>query len=132
MSFYVFDGAGRIVRILYMNRANAEQQTREGEFLGEGPADDLAHYVLDGVLADRPRVSIQATEMPADGVERLVAADLPVGTAVVIGDADPVQVLDGEVSWIPVEPGTWRVRIEPPFPWREETVWVQVHEVSDA
>lgn len=132
MSFYAYVSSGEIKKILLMDRETAERQLQDGELLGEGDANDATQWVQNGAIASRPQTTILTTTMPADGAERLVAADLPLGTVLSIDFGSPVEVLDGELLWVPTEPGRWHVRLQPPFPWRETEFEVVVHEISVA
>lgn len=131
MNFYAYLPTGEITKIMMMSRESAELQLRGDEILGETDeyVDDTAHWVNGGTLALRPALTILTTEMVADGEERLVAADLPIPTVMRVDSDHPVEILDGELTWVPTEPGRWRVRLEPPFPWREHDFEVVVHEI---
>lgn len=73
--------------------------------LGQAGSDET-QYVLDGALELRPAIA-DLDNVPAGTVVFVDGAEM-----LTVPEGDPVVAIAGDV------PGTYRVRLEPPFPWR--------------
>lgn len=91
-------------RVLKSGKAPSEAAARlQGEHVIVGvQGHDVTQYVIDGALADRPAIPDFNS--------------VPAGTRVFVDDADHGLCNDGVVEIATDIPGTYRVRLEPPFP----------------
>ena len=118
----IYEDNGRIVGTLTGPRTEAEAveadsagrkaiQTRQGAVTG------ATHYVEDGEVLPRPATGLPEThEVPAN--EDWQPSPVPNGTKVTIdGQAQSELTHAGLILSFP-EPGTYVVRLDPPFPWK--------------
>jgi hypothetical protein len=61
-NFVVYDAAGQILRTGWCSQGDLEAQAQLGEFLLEGPADDLTQKVVDGKVLFKTREEFMAEE----------------------------------------------------------------------
>lgn len=110
--FTIYNPAtGEIIRSGSCTESDVELQPQEGEALVRGAANDLLHYVVDGVIVDRPTFSISKTEIVADDVDGAVIANLPDPVTVKV-DGIAYEVTGGAVSISSPTPATYKVEID--------------------
>lgn len=105
------DSTGEIVRSMQVTFAEtADANTADGESWLYGKGDPKRQFVRGGALAERPTLP-----PPSAGYD---LAALPAGTAVTVwneaGEAMTITDLTGTL--ILTDPGRYRFRIDPPFP----------------
>lgn len=110
----------------------APDGTRLGS-IGDAALDDSTHYYVvgagDPVLTERPVVGMGAdATLTGDGSAQVVAMSLPAGTFV-RRDFERLGTFSGTLTWAPSSPadnGRHRYDLEPPFPYKAETIWITV------
>ena len=120
--YTVFDSTGRVLRAGLCAPGDLPLQARSGEFVLEGQANDVLHYVVDGAVMPRPVMPIMFDNatVPADGASTVTFTGVPAGAnARVSGPAiDAFTVPDGVVVMTFDAPGAYVVGIEK-FPYRD-------------
>lgn len=107
-AFVVFNKGSGELRVVRCSPEVAQLQPRdesEGVLPFSDPVSGLTHWVENGVVAPRPEIS-GLTSVPA-------------GTRVFVDDVDHGICNDGVVEIAADVPGTYRVRLEPPFPYQQ-------------
>ena len=111
---------GRISKSGSCDLVIAAAQPRVGEAvaLTSAPVDDLNYWVNAWVIEQRPAFAPFPTALVLGADEDWQVAGVPDGTDVWI-DGTLAGVVDatGLVLSFP-RAGTWKVRLEPPFPWK--------------
>ena len=90
---------------------------------GSNPPAYEEHYVVEGEFVDRPGhgMSIDTTEIDADGMDVATVSNVPAGTIVRVNEDDPVTVDDGSFELDSDYPDTFVIDLTPPFPTRAAT-----------
>lgn len=122
--FVVYQEAtGRIIRSCFGIMAHQQPQTGYAILQGEG--NDRDDYVLVGAIAPRPDhgITIDKTEITADGIDIATIAGIPAGSVVRIND-EAATVEGSSLELGADHPCRQHVWIVPPFPAREFEVTV--------
>jgi hypothetical protein len=94
------------------------------------PLDDTLHMIVDGAVVDRPALAITETlTFPADGVPRVIAADLPADTLVRRNGAR-IGYTTGDLTLTPLEAGVHEFDLRPPFPYRRAEFVITITEAE--
>ncbi len=128
--FIVHDLAtGEIVRRGVADEDNWADQAQPGQGMLESDADPRHFRVVEGEIVERPALALSKTDIAADGADEAVA-DVPAGTRVYArrgtganGDRGWSEHFAGETEGEPfvftaIEPGAYRIRLVPAFPWQ--------------
>lgn len=121
-------------RVLFATTSTRPQDmqalvTAPGQIVIDGFCDNATQYVLDGEVTERPALLDQLDySMQADGLEAF-EIDVPEGTLVLFQD-EWHTITDGLFEFTTAVPGTYPLRIEPPFPFITQDVRIVAHEVS--
>lgn len=92
--------------------------------------DDTLHMIVDGAVVDRPALAITETlTFPADGVPRVIAADLPADT-LVRRNGQRIGYTTGDLTLTPLEAGVHEFDLRPPFPHRRAEFVITITEVE--
>lgn len=100
IDFIVHDADGRILRKGTAPSTMVSIQAGVGEHAIEAVGDDVAQYVSDGVVTDKPPmpITIDKTTVSADGVDVVTIAGVPVGAICKIASMAEAVVNDGTIE----------------------------------
>lgn len=123
------DDGGRI--LMDAQLASAAEVSATLSTLGAGGAvpgrySGATHYVQGGAAVLRPALDLAESQAARVGEAWGCPAALPAVTEVTI-DGEPLGAVDdGALEVVFPEPGAYRLRLDPPFPWRPADIVVDV------
>lgn len=123
-SYVVFDADGRIVRTGECPEEMVNLQCKnDGEQVIEGVAECLRHYVVNGLIANRPNFAIVADEVV--GVDQdWHITNIPAGTFLTYPGGSAV-VNDGNIQWSSSEIGDFKFTLSL-WPYVPKELYVRV------
>lgn len=95
LAFALYDIAtGEIVGNFTGLAEQVPYQLLEGQSFVKGKSDDLIHYIVDGVITDKPSMdlTLDKSAIIANGVDEAVIGNVPIGAV-----CQGVEIDDGEL-----------------------------------
>jgi len=123
------DDAGRILmnaQLATDAEVSATMSTLGASGTVPGRYSDVTHYVHGGAAHPRPALDLAERHAAQMGEAWMCPVALPAGTEVTIDGESSGAVGDGALEVVFPEPGAYRLRLAPPFPWRPADIVVEV------
>ncbi|WP_454914975.1 hypothetical protein [Xanthobacter sediminis] len=124
MRYIIFDGEGRIIGHMTSSSADDEPPcAMDGQHvMASDDGGEATHYVAGGEVLERPVPPPVAPAAGMVGEPVVLCADVPAGTVATVRPTQSVvREVGGVIAWVPPMPGTFRVRVTPPWPQQEAT-----------
>jgi len=125
MAYTIYDDTGRILWVAYPSDRYKDPSTIAPEFnYLEGEGDGDSQYVKDGVITDRPSMSLSVdkTTITANGTDEATISNIPSETTATC-EGESLTIDDGELVFTTDTAGTYTITFEC-WPYLDEEVTI--------